>query len=407
MSSEISLPSTYRSLILGIYTRSSNPIFSEYAGEIQRRSEYCEYLNYRNIYLKLGPSKFEKYIGNFIEQKRVNHLFVLFSGWDFLLNINFLNTLSKRIKIVLFFFDSEYYFENLDRYYAQVADLVVTTDKYSCYDFEELNIPAYTSYALYDSINMYVKQENQEKKIDISFVGNLDVGYRREYIHYLVANGVEVEVYGAGSSTGFISHEKVVEIHNQSKICLNFTGMVDFKYLPPGIPLIRRQIRQSKGRPIEIALCGGFVLSEYSVGISGMFDIGSEIDLFYSKEELLKKVKYYLVNNSIRSEMANNAYVRAKTDYDLSKGFDKIFTRLNESKRRNLLIYVDRSFTVEYCFTHLKIALISLFSMNWMVSLAELKLVVTSKGVSLSRPLQELCYVLRRVYMRYFQKRNL
>lgn len=401
MLSNNSSETKYRSLILGVYTENSNKIFAEYANEIHKRSESCNNLNYRQLYLKLGPRKFEEHIKGVIDQNNINYIFIIFSGWDFILDIHFLNQLSRSTKIVIFYFDTEYYFENLDRYYAQVADLVVVPDRYSCYGFEELSIPAYTSYSLYDSKTKYVKHEFLNKTIDVSFVGNLEVGDRKQYINYLVQNGVRVEVYGAGSSNGFITHEQVVEIHNKSKICLNFTGLQDFKKLPPGIPTIRKRIRQSKGRPIEIVLCGGFVLSEYSTGISEMFDIGSQIDLFDSKEELLQKINYYLVNESIRNEMATSAYVRAKTNYDLSNGFEKIFHRLDRSNRSLRLIYLDRIFLVEYSFTHLKFAFNFLFSLKWIQFLAEMKLVAATKAISLSRLFQEIFYVSRRLRQRY------
>ena len=35
-----------------------------------------------------------------------------------------------------------------------------------------------------------------------------------------------------------------------------------------------------KGRCQEIALSGGFVLSEYAPGLEDLFDIGTEIDVF-------------------------------------------------------------------------------------------------------------------------------
>ena len=400
MLSNNSSETKYRSLILGVYTENSNKIFAEYANEIHKRSEICNYLNYRQLYLKLGPRKFEEHIKGVIDQNNINHIFIIFSGWDFILNVHFLDLISGSTKIVIFYFDTEYYFENLDRYYAQVADLVVIPDRYSCYCFEELSIPAYTSYALYDSKTKYIKHEFMSKSIDVSFVGNLEIGDRKQYINYLVQNGVRVEIFGAGSPNGFISHEKAVEIYNNSKICLNFTGLQDFRKMPPGIPKIRKRIRQSKGRPIEIALCGGFVLSEYSIGISEMFDIGSQIDLFDSKEELLQKVRYYLLNENVRNEMASSAYVHAKANYDLSNGFEKIFDRLEQSNRRLRLIYLDRIFLIEYSFNHLKLAFTFLISLKWVQFFAEIKLIFASKVFSLTRLFQEFFYVVRRLRQR-------
>ena len=45
------------------------------------------------------------------------------------------------------------------------------------------------------------------------------------------------------------------------------------------------------------------------------FEIGKEIDIFGSEEELLEKVAYYLEHEEERVEMANRAYKKVKAKH--------------------------------------------------------------------------------------------
>ena len=58
-------------------------------------------------------------------------------------------------------------------------------------------------------------------------------------------------------------------------------------------------------------------MCEYSTEIQKLFEIGSEIDIFYNKEELLPKIEYcYLKNEAEREEIAFKGFERAMRDYD-------------------------------------------------------------------------------------------
>ena len=67
-------------------------------------------------------------------------------------------------------------------------------------------------------------------------------------------------------------------------------------------------VRQQKGSPVETAMTRSFCLSEYAPSLCVAFEIGKDMEVFYNKEDLLKKVRYYLENEDIRIQMANNAY---------------------------------------------------------------------------------------------------
>ena len=87
-------------------------------------------------------------------------------------------------------------------------------------------------------------------------------------------------------------------VFNQSKINLNFT----LKAIQTGLPL----------RIWDIMGCGGFVLSNYQQEIPEYFEIGKEIEVFTSENELLEKIEYYLTHEEERKIIAQNGYEKVK-----------------------------------------------------------------------------------------------
>ena len=59
------------------------------------------------------------------------------------------------------------------------------------------------------------------KSIDVSFIGGIGRGNRKEYIDFLIHNEINVELAGYGTKRGVISTQEKNEIVHQSKINLN------------------------------------------------------------------------------------------------------------------------------------------------------------------------------------------
>jgi hypothetical protein len=173
-----------------------------------------------------------------------------------------------------------------------------------------------------------------------------------EYINYLSENGIRVETFGDGSKNGFAKKEDRSRIFSRSKINLNFTKCNRHQnstwYLCDNN--LVSLVRQNKGRPMEIAMTNSFCLSEYSPSLSYTFEIGKDIDVFYDKEDLLRKVHYYLENKDLRMQMANSAYIKASTLYEadifMPKLMDELCEVLNNHKyvQREPVIYKDTVF---------------------------------------------------------------
>lgn len=99
------------------------------------------------------------------------------------------------------------------------------------------------------------------------------------------------------------SATEMPKIFHLSKINLNFTS----KPIRTGIPL----------RLWDILGAGGFVLTNFQSEIPEYFEVGKDLDIYASEEELVDKIGYYLEHDRERQEIAENGYLKAKEQYSL------------------------------------------------------------------------------------------
>jgi hypothetical protein len=244
----------------------------------------------------------------------------------------------------MLFTDGEYYFERIHRYYAQVSDLVLNIGNYySKFGFQLLGINT-IQFINHWNTELYKGGEPRDPDIDVSFVGNINQANRRQYIKFLEQNGVAPEVYGSGSKNGLVPFEKMIDVWHRSKINLHFTSLSypkGFLVTPPNINL---RIKQYKGRILEVPLSGGFLLTEYMPDMEHFLKIGEECDVFYSKEDMLEKIKYYLEHDEEREKIAKKGYERCMSDYNFRSGLKKMFNALQDIQKGNATVYLDDAF---------------------------------------------------------------
>lgn len=90
-----------------------------------------------------------------------------------------------------------------------------------------------------------------------------------------------------------------------SKINLNMT-------IPPiqtGIPL----------RIFDILGCGGFLMTNYQSELSEHFEIGVDLEVYASIEELIDKCSYYLTHEDERKQISLNGYTKVKKYHTYQK----------------------------------------------------------------------------------------
>lgn len=337
--------------------KDANSIYNSYTNGIINNYSQSTIIDYFDLYFQNGKKGFEDIIINHIKMHKIELIFINFVSGDLSFDLVFLQHLATRCFIIMNFYDSELFFEPIDRYYAQCADLVILpTSSNFTHSYTLLGINAISTLSLFDT-TLYKKQ-NLKKDIDISFVGDVSKKSRQEFLNHLILLGYNVEVFGHGTKNGSVSFDKMTEIFNRSKINLNFSDTVDErvfnKYTNTDysvVPNIMKYMTQIKGRSIEVALCGGFVLTQYATGIEEMFN-ENEIAVFHDKDELLEKVKYYLKNDKHRVQMQENVYKKALQKYDVATAFSKILKNINIQNREEKIVYTDKEFLQNYATYH-------------------------------------------------------
>lgn len=307
-------------------------------------------INFVGYFNQNGIKNTEKHILNFVLDKKID-IIISSPFANFHLSAEFYSKLKKNVKIIFMFWDDEFYFDVYSKYYSQISDAVITTDYFSVYSYRKLDVPAIWYFSPYSKNDYYPVEI--KKDIDVSFLGDCTKNDRMEFINYLGKNGVNVETFGKGSKNDFVDRNKFSEIFSRSKINLHFTKMNRLNWINKEEPLLNR-VKQNKGRPIEIALTKSFCLSEYAGVIEQLFTIGREIDIFYDKENLLEKIKYYLSNDKLRDKIAENAYKRALENYEsgvyiprLLEELEEILGKANRAKEKKAEIFLSRSFKVK------------------------------------------------------------
>lgn len=79
--------------------------------------------------------------------------------------------------------------------------------------------------------------------------------------------------------------------------------------------------------------CGGFYLGRRTPGMETVFDIGREMDVFDTDDEMLEKIRYYLKNEEARRRIARAGQQRVLTDYTYEQQMRKIFNWVSQHQR--------------------------------------------------------------------------
>jgi spore maturation protein CgeB len=187
-------------------------------------------------------------------------------------------------------------------------------------------------------------EKNLSKIYPVSFVGSYHP-YRAWVFKRLKKAGIEVKVFGHGWPNGRLSFEEMVVAFNQSKINLNLTNNEswDLRYiLSPtkgfknNLRVIRNTIRSInsqdakttemvKARHFEINACGGFQLTYYTEGLERQYQIGNEIAIYQSIEDMIDKIRYYLKHEDERKLIAQQGYTRTIKDHTMDKRLTDLF----------------------------------------------------------------------------------
>lgn len=291
---------------------------------IGKNIEHKYSLDYINIVLPIKDLGNEVVLYNMIENQSENSNNINFicnnNQLDLIffipvkneIDFNLVKNLSNKYKTLAYLYDDTWRI-NYSKIWAQNVNYIVSSDINWRLNFNEVQkkviyAPFFVNTKKYTNIPIL------EKDIDVSFVGQYHPS-RAWTINYLKNQGIKVNVFGKGwSSNSEISHEKMIEIFNRSKINLNLSNCINYDIshlfdlknnnlssLLKSYKLVFKSLFESdmkiyemvKARFFEINACKAFQLSFYAQGLEHQYVIGSEIEVFENMTQLSKKVNFF------------------------------------------------------------------------------------------------------------------
>ena len=162
---------------------------------------------------------------------------------------------------------------------------------------------------------MYYPADEDEKTIDVSFLGSPRYFERQRYLTHLLTNGVQVHIGGGQREEG-LPAAKYAELMRQSKISLNFPEG------PEGND-------QCKGRVWEVLATKSLLLERKNNAIENFLTAGEHYVEFENEQDLVEKIKYYLDNEEERCYIANNGHSVYKEKYNAIVFWNTIMENLS------------------------------------------------------------------------------
>ncbi len=241
----------------------------------------------------------------------------------------------RRITKTLCFFHDDVWRIEYSRSWAKHFDWFTTPDVHGPTKYKALGLQNVVFFPFGVNNTVYPRFEKPEMKYDVSFVGAWHP-YREWLLKLLRKRGWNVKALGFRWPEGAASHEQMVALFNESRINLNLSNSAnwDARYLfsSPRALLNRlrspKTVEQLKGRHFEVCATGGFQLSYYIDGLERLFHLGEEIAVYLDPDDLIRKVEFYLENETLRQEIAERGYRRTLADHTYSGRFDEVFTKM-------------------------------------------------------------------------------
>lgn len=222
---------------------------------------------------------------------------------------------SPRTKIISTSEDDMYGKHNHSAYYVKglpYYDVVFTTKLYNINELKtigarrtELFLDAYN-----EDIHRPLKLSAEDIKefgSDVGFAGSFE-NDRAERMLYLAEHGTRVTIWGNDWRLWTGKHQNLI-VKNRHLYGIDYTKVINATKI--NLCFLRRLNRDEiTSRSAEIPACGAFMLGERTKRHMEFLEEGKEAEFFGDDEELLKKVRYYLVNEEKRARIARTGMER-------------------------------------------------------------------------------------------------
>ncbi len=287
-------------------------------------------------YFQFGKDVMNKKLLDYVKDKELDLIIFAMDEEEFypetILKIAELHPNTRTLFIIS---DDDTRFYHYSRYYAVLFDNTITSSGDFTPEYRKDGINDAYHHVAYNTYKL--KPLNIKKKYDVTFIGRPKAN-RQDIIKYLLENKIKVKLFGwdwykypefKNIYKGPLDQEDYAKTINQTKINLSLTrsGYSEEK-----------QVFNLKFSIFEKALCSSFQLVESNPEIIKLFKPGREMIFFESKNELLKKINYYLEHENEREGIAKKTYDTVLKKYNSKKLMKKILINIFNKKKKKIKI---------------------------------------------------------------------
>lgn len=286
------------------------------------------YFDFLTEYQQRGKAEMNARLYDVVRSEKPDLLFcVLFSNE---LDIGTMTRISREANTTTYnwFCDDHWRFDNFSRYWAPAFHWVSTTAISALPKYRSIGYANVIKTQWACNHHLY-KPSYARPDYDVTFVGQPH-GRRRAMIAKLRQEGVDVQTWGHGWENGRLTQEAMIEVFSRSRINLNLSNASTIgpgwqHWLSWKRPRFAQQI---KGRNFEVPGCSGFLLTGHAENIDEYYKPDHEISVFGNIEDLVRKVHFYLGNETERQRIAQAGYNRTLLEHTYEKRFNDIFATM-------------------------------------------------------------------------------
>lgn len=179
-------------------------------------------------------------------------------------------------------------------------------------------------YEKWGANNVLFKRLKVKQDLDVTFCGGLRKS-RLKFMEDMMMRGMKIRVYGTGWDTRELTDKDYVKLINQTKINLGISED----------DCGGKNIKQIKGRDVEVPMCGGFLLTGDNEYLSEYYKVGKEIESYRNPDECADKITFYLKNDSKREKISRAGYKRAQRDHTYDRQWKRILDKIELKGKQN------------------------------------------------------------------------
>ncbi|MBT4165945.1 glycosyltransferase [archaeon] len=280
----------------------------------------------KEYYFRNGKKPLNQKLLKLIAQQKPDALVMIFFNDEFTPEtLSKIKQISPQTKTILISCDEDLKYQNFYKFISLFFDIKLISQKPVIPEYKKDKL---TNLYFHMDYNTYkLKPIKTNYKYDATFIGRPKAD-RAEIMQHLADNGIKIGLFGWDWNNdpnlkkyyqGFLNAEDYNKTLNQTRVnlCLTKAGYQE-----------EAGLFNLKGKAFEVALTSSFQLIEYFPAITELFKPKKEIDTFKTKQELLKKIQYYIKNKEQREKIAENSYKRVMKDFNREKHLKKIFTEI-------------------------------------------------------------------------------